>query len=595
MPPQVAAQTARHVSRHPPHLGRQRQPHGVADVHAVELPGALAVQHQPARGGGEERRRPRLDVVGEVELRFEEGQLGRRQQHPPAVDVLVDPQVGLPDPGRQARRLDHRPVPRQGRQLAIERRHQVGRGHPRRRPGEVDEVVVSEEGAVEESAIVERPAEDEQRYGGGDRHPRRPPPRRPRRRRRPPPSPCQPRRRPGEDERQPDQQVAVEDLRVAHPERRRHQQHRQVGRHQHQGEAAEGGPAPEQQRQTEQRRRPEDDGGEAVGGPGLQEEHLDGRFRARQARAALLGEERGERLPGGEQEGRQAGGEADAEESDRQQAPPRARPQRLRPGRPQERRPDDRPGAEVEPSRRRRRHHVADSGAPAPRPPPALEGHRGDEDEQHHRHVGAREAAVEDQTRRDRHQPCRRDPRLPPQPAPQRQRDHHQGEQPGDERRQPQVELGQRHAPAGQQLVERGQRDRVVGRQVGGEDRVEIELGHRARRVELVVEEELRAEPEETEEGADGDRREEPEVVPAQQRVPAARPVATRRRARSRAHRQGRDSTQALMPPTPIDSLPTGEEPTSTAWSKTKRRWTPPIIWLSSSSVSGVGCTRPAA
>ncbi|HEX2164032.1 MAG TPA: hypothetical protein VHM02_08795, partial [Thermoanaerobaculia bacterium] len=122
------------------------------------------MQHQPTGGSGEERPRLRLDEVAEVEPGTEEDRLRRRQQHAAAVDLLGDAQVRLPRPGGQGRHLDHRLVARRGRQPAVELRQRRGRGVGGRRPYEVDEVVVGEEGAGEEARVEEGAAQDEERH-----------------------------------------------------------------------------------------------------------------------------------------------------------------------------------------------------------------------------------------------------------------------------------------------------------------------------------------------------------------------------------------------------------------------------------------------
>ena len=209
----------------------------------------------------------------------------------------------------------------------------------------------------------------------------------------------------------------------------------------------------------------------------------------------LAGDHLQERAHGRDQEQAEGGGDRQAQQQEVTQVPPEIPPLHQRVHRREEEwRRDDRPRPEVEPDRQRAEEDIGAAGPPGTAPPPRLERHHGAEGEEDHRHVGAGDAAVEDERRRDRQQPAVDEDGPPIQrvQAPcERRRQSEQRRQAAEEDRQPQEHLRQRHPPEHEQLVESRQRDAVVGHLVGDEDLRQGKIQRRPDGVGLVPAEDL--------------------------------------------------------------------------------------------------------
>ncbi len=220
------------------------------------------------------------------------------------------------------------------------------------------------------------------------------------------------------------------------------------------------------------------------------------------------------------QEQRARGGEAGGHRAQAHPATPRFRgepTERQLRGAEQQRRGDDGRGAEMEPDGERPEPHVGCRGSvPLPagrgfagaarplvsngacqRAGGGLERHAGREGQHGGGHVGARDAAVEDEQRRQRHQGAEERPGRRREAAAGQRRQEQQRREAAGEHREPQPPLVEHHAMVEQQPVESGQRDAAVGQLIGGEQRRHRLRERGADRVQLVAAEHLVAQVEE--------------------------------------------------------------------------------------------------
>ncbi len=152
-----------------------------------------------------------------------------------------------------------------------------------------------------------------------------------------------------------------------------------------------------------------------------------------------------------------------------------------------------------------------------------LERHAGREGQHGGGHVGARDAAVEDEQRRQRHQGAEERPGRRREAAAGQERQDHQRREPAGQHRQAQQPLVERRATVEQPPVEGGERDAAVGQLVGGEQRRHRLRERGADRMQLVAAEHLVAQVEEPQPGA------------GEQRQPGERSGGGRRRRPKRA------------------------------------------------------------
>jgi hypothetical protein len=290
------------------------------------------------------------------------------------------------------------------------------------------------------------------------------------------------------------------------------EQPRDLDHHQGQRIDAETPVAPEEREQTPESRCPEDRGERPDRRPRLQLHDPGQRFPMDLQRVVLVADQRVQRLPGGNQERQESRDLRQADADHRREAGVLSAPVEHQSAQgEQERRHDERRAPQVEVDAERAEDDIGRGGRRPAGAPPRLEGRRGRKAEKGDRHVRPRDAAVDDEERRQGHQPGRGEGGGPAQPPERDPGDDHQRRKAEDQRRQAHPELGEGDSAVEEETVEARHGQTGILELVGGEDFPQRQAQGGPHAVELVAAHDLGAQVPQAEERAGEHRRQPPD------------------------------------------------------------------------------------
>ncbi|HVT17532.1 MAG TPA: hypothetical protein VHQ90_15315 [Thermoanaerobaculia bacterium] len=280
-------------------------------------------------------------------------------------------------------------------------------------------------------------------------------------------------------------EIAGEDDDRLMAQRREHEDARDLAGHRPKGESAEPTVAAHQDREA----REENQGDRGRRPAAAHSRHPGADLRRLASRDLeldmLAAEHRQQCAIGRRQQGRQGGKSGRGENNEACRPAVTCRRERQRGD--QQRAQGQRRDAQVEPDRHHGKGDIDRRPRDAAPAVPVLEGRHGGAPEEGRRSVGAGDAAIEHEARRERHQPAKRHGGPWAQPSPGPHRREQQQREAGDQHRQPHDPLGETDAAVEEQAVDDGQGDAVVRLLVHEEDPRDGPIERREEGVVLVA------------------------------------------------------------------------------------------------------------